>query len=549
VFPVSDVHTEFAALAEEAIREVLSRNPAMATHMGIHDYDDQLRDHSPEAQQAERQALAALIRRAGAIRSTDLNADERVDLELLQVMLEDSRQSLEVGEPQLHRPDHYVSDLLGGAYLLMSRDFAPAGRRAESLLARLRQVPRVLRQAQANLREVHPVIREVATAECRGGIGLFTGMLPAFAAQVPALEAKLNEAGNQAAGALEAFAQFLETELKDRGICDFALGRERFDWRLKHYYQIPYDAETLYETGLELVRQTQREMAELARVIDPNATWQEILERAKRERPSAGELVEAYRTMTAQARQFIIDREIVPLPPDEELVVEETPPFLRPGMAFAAYSMPGPFEAKPQGFFWVTPIDQSAPAEQQERQLAAHYWPWMKIIVLHEAYPGHHVQICWSHRHPSRVRRFAFNILFAEGWTMWCEQMMEEQGWLATPVEKLTRLNAQLWRCCRIVLDTALHTRGMTPAEAIEYLQTTAGLPKAAAATEVTGYYCREATVPMSYMMGKQEVLRLLKDCRDQRGAAFRLNEFHRELLSHGTIPFRYIRSAMLGER
>lgn len=534
--------SRFASLQAELLRDYFAEYPTHATWLGVHDHDHRLADYSPEALARRVATLRAYQERLAAIPAGELSPDDQVDWEILSVLLADLLQELTLEQPQATRPDTYVDDALSGCYLLVAREFAPAPARARSLLGRLEAVPRVLAEARANLGDPSPLAVQVALEIARGGEGFFTGMVPAFAREVPELEAPLIRAARSAAAALAEFAGYLEQELLPRARGDFALGRERFDWKLKHLYRLPYDSAELRERGEELIRQTLAQLEALARQIDPLSTWQEIIAREKQRHPAAGELLSTYQRTVAAARQFILDRGLVDLPPGEQLQVAETPPFMRPTLAYAAYLAPGPFERLQEGIFLVTPVDPAAPAAEQAERLEGHNYPSIKLTALHEAYPGHHLQLTWANQHPSRVRRLVLNTLFAEGWTLYCEQLMDEEGWLESPVEKLFRLKDQLWRACRVALDAGLHTQGMPVDEAIRTLVEVAHLEPAAARTEVTGYYCLQPTVPMSYLIGKEELLRLKADYQAQAGSQFSLRQFHQDILRHGSIPWAYIR-------
>lgn len=541
--------TRLHALGDRLIAQYVRMHPTLATFLGIHEYDHQLMDFSPGRYEQEVRLCRELIAELQSIPAAELELSDRIDLEMALVSLADELWELTESRPHTRRPDLPLGEALGGCFVLIVREVRPLAERAQNLLGRLRQVPRVLRQGRELLEGSAPVWTQITLAQARGGVGFFRHMVPAFAGGVPELAAELNQAAEQAAAATEEYAAFLEQDLLPRSTASFALGRERFDWRLRHVYKLPYDAASLHARGREMVQETLAQLEEMARRIDPSSTWQEILRRVD-DHPPADRLLEVYREVTADARRFVVENGVLDLPPGDELQLMETPPFLRPQLAYAAYSQPGIFEQRQQGLFYVTPVNTSASPEAQAEQLRHHTYANIKTTVLHESYPGHHVQLSWHNQHPSRLRRLlsANNTLFMEGWTLYCEQLMDELGWLATPEEKLSRLKDQLWRACRVVVDSGLHALGMSVEAAEEMLANVAGLDRQAAATEVRGYYCFSPMVPMTYLIGKQELMRLKEDYRRARGPSFSLKEFHMELLSHASIPFAYLREIMLGE-
>jgi len=374
-------------------------------------------------------------------------------------------------------------------------------------------------------------------------------LIPAFAAQASsaALTRDIEEANAKAIEAVQDYLAHVESLLPRSGP-EFATGREVFDYLLRRRHYLDYDADTLHAKGWELFNDTLRQMEETARRIDPSQTWEEIVGRLKGDHPEPGTLLDTYREEMARSRQFVIDHGIVDIPPGEELVIEETPAFERAIIPYAAYLPPAPFEKEQVGRFWVTPVDTSASPETQEQQLRDHNNFGIPVTALHEAYPGHHLQLCWANRAGSDIRKVIDSTLFAEGWAFYCEELMEDLGFISGPEYRLIRLKDQLWRAGRIILDTALHTKGMTVDEAVDFFVTKVHMERPNALAEVRRY-TSTPTQPMSYLIGKLEILKLVEDYKAAKGAAFNMRAFHNELLSHGTIPPAVVRRIMLGGR
>ena len=180
--------------------------------------------------------------------------------------------------------------------------------------------------------------------------------------------------------------------------------------------------------------------------------------------PSAGDLLKTYEGAMQAARQYVIDHDIATIPQNEVLRIMETPAYMRPVLPYAAYMPPGVLEEMQEGLFFVTPVDASAPPEVQEQKLKGQNHDKLPITALHEAYPGHHLQLVWANRHKHIPRRLAIflSTLFIEGWAFYCEELMEQLGYIAEPIQRLGRLKDQLWRAARIIIDVSLHSKGMT---------------------------------------------------------------------------------------
>jgi uncharacterized protein (DUF885 family) len=226
------------------------------------------------------------------------------------------------------------------------------------------------------------------------------------------------------------------------------------------------------------------------------------------------------------------------------LDVVPTPSFLVPLMPFAAYEPPPVHLAGQAGRFYVTLPQPGAAPDVVARQLREHGVHALPSLVAHEAYPGHHLQLVTAHRLRSPVRRHLWTPVMVEGWALYGEQLMAESGYYAGPEARLFQLMNLLWRAVRIVLDVGLHTRGMTPAEAVQYLTDHLPMERRNAEAEVRRY-CAYPTYQLSYAVGRRELLELRRDYQERAGADFSLRRFHDELLTYGGLPVSLARWGM----
>ncbi|HCJ10131.1 MAG TPA: hypothetical protein DHW14_03055 [Clostridiales bacterium] len=543
---VSGDRPDFKALSRQILDWMFRTNPVEATLLGVHDYDDRLGEFSREAIEERHAQAKEFLEAVRRVDPEGLDPDDRIDRELVERKLEETIRLHE--DVREWRRNPYYADLpTVGVYILISRDFAPVDERLEAVLGRLKETPRVLAEGKANVTEPVRVWVETARESTRGSLMFLKTLVPAFAARASSdsLRREVEEANEKAVAAVEDYLKHLE-ELLPESRPEFGVGREVFDFLLRRRHYLDYDADSLYAKGQELFDETVRQMEKTAREIDPDRTWEDIVEELKGRHPRPGELLDAYRGAMADARRFVVEHGIVDLPPGEELLVEETPPFARPVIPYAAYLPPAPFETKQLGRFWVTPVDEAAPEEVQRRQLRDHNTYGIPVTALHEAYPGHHLQLCWSNRHRSDLRKLSNSTLFAEGWAFYCEELMEDLGFIAGPEYRLIRLKDQLWRAGRIILDAALHTRGMTVDEAVDFFVTKVHMERPNALAEVRRYTVTP-TQPMSYLIGKLEILKLVEEYKARKGPDFDMRTFHNELLSHGTIPPAVVRRVILG--
>src|SRR5689334_715018 len=271
--------------------------------------------------------------------------------------------------------------------------------------------------------------------------------------------------------------------------------------------------------------------------IDDRVDEATVIDRLKTDHPATfAEALEAYRTAMVRARQHLIDHDIVTVPDDERIEVVETPEYLRNVIPFAAYFSPPKFDPKPKGIYIVTPSVGNDPNAMREHNFSS-----ISNTSIHEAYPGHHLQLHVANSHPSLTRLLTDAPEFVEGWGMYSEQMMREQGFDAAANFRLNMHTDAIWRACRTILDVRMH-RGEIPIEdAIRFLVEQTSFEEVNARAEVRRY-TYTPTYQLSYLLGKVLLLGLRSDEQQRLGSAFSLRDFHDALLRNGSLPISFHR-------
>jgi uncharacterized protein (DUF885 family) len=538
----------FYRRADQWLDRLLERSPVSATFLGDHRFDDRLGDNSAQALESEHREQLEALAEFEAMDTSAFRLDVRIDHTLILQLIRDDIRHYERIESHRRNPGRYLDEVMDGVFLLLMREFAPLPERLRLALGRLRETPRVLQEGRQNIipEQVPKVWAETALEQAQQAPGLYTGLLPAIAAEAaPELQADLAQAGQAAAQAVGAYADFLQKDVIPQAAGDFAVGRDLFDELLRDLHMVDYSADQLLETGWQQFCQTKAQMETVAREIDPARSVQDLLEEAKADHPAAAELLDAYQREMASIRQYVLDNDIVTIPEGESLRMIETPGYLRPVIPFAAYLSPGILEEEQEGLFLVTPVDPEAPPEAREQTLRDHYRAKLPIVALHEAYPGHHLQLVWANRQESTPRRLGSILahMFIEGWAFYCEELLEHMGYIASPVQRLGRLAGQLWRAARIILDVSLQTRGMSVEEAVQILVKECQMEPAGALAEVR-WYTQRPTYPQSYLMGKLATLDLVADYR-HTNPEVSLREIHDAILGCGSLPLRLMRQQL----
>lgn len=532
-----DERQRFEHLATAYFESAYRASPTMATDLGIHEYDHLLDDISQPAIQARIGELKAFRRKFRALDGKQLRDGVGTDHALILSDIETELWLLEDTRDWETDPSYYVADPFFSIFLLASRDFAPLSERVNNLAARLEQVPALLDAARANLKNPPHILTEIGIEETEGAIEFCEMLVPQIAAQMKPPR-RLTRAVKQALMALRQFLAYLQDDLMLTSTGKLSVGARHYAKILKYDHMLPYTIEQVVAMGERVFAETERELAAWAKRIDRAKTWHEIADEARTQFPPRHRLLGAYRHEVARLREFVREQDLVTLPAQDCEVIE-TPPFERALNGFAAYIAPAPFEQDQRGQFWVTPVDSSAPRAQQIEQLEEHCNFLYPVTAAHEAYPGHHVQLVRANHAGSRWRRHFSASIFAEGWALYCEEMMNEAGYYQDPRVRLFQLKDRLWRAARVINEIGIHCYDLPMDDAARFLVEKVGLTHGAARAE-TRRYVAEPGQPMSYLIGQLEVERLRKKFR-----RLPLKKFHDLLLDSGTIPFVLVEKEM----
>lgn len=536
-------------LCSRILRTLWRHSPVNATYLGVHDYDSLLAAFDPATLESQALELKDHLREISATReaSPALTADEQLDLDLLERELRTLIRTHEEVRTPFRNPGSYLEEAAFGVYLLMLREFAPAEERAGAIHSRLLSVPRLLEEARRNLSSPREV--PALWAEMARDLGASAGTFMEEAVEwtrrnAPRRVTEVEASSRAAREAVAAYLRFLEERVQPHARGSFAVGRDFFEFLLREAHGIEDSAEELDRFGRGEMEATLLRLAEMARE-GRTESWEKRVEFFQKDTPPPERLVATYAEEIARGRQFTRDRGLLDFPPGESLEVIETPVFERKTTPFAAYVPPAPFEERQHGYFWVTPPDSSFTPEQRAHHMKEHMLPSIPITCVHEGYPGHHIQLTLANRSSSPVRRQIWTPVMVEGWALYCEEMMGEEGFYTDPRTSLLQLKDYLWRSCRVFIDVGLHSGALTFEEAVRVLVDVVRINPQSAAGEVKRY-TKTPTQPLSYAVGKREILGIREELRRREGRGFSLKSFHRRLLQFGSIPPRLVRERIL---
>ena len=534
--PEPEAQRAFNRVARRFFDWMMRQHPGTATHMGIHDYDNRLANYAPKALADRRERREAFLKEFQAVPARGLDLDSKVERKL---MIDQLRAGITLDKKwptEERNPGLFLDDGVYSCYAITVRECGDAEEAAQKMTERLLAFPRMLNQGRKLVVRPTRINCEVALLSGHGAISFFK--------QASTRQA-MRDAAQQAEEAVQDYLHWIEQELLPSASEEFAFGRDLFELLLKKKHQLNMDAAELLRFGKRAYRQTINELTQTAARLNKRYTWEQQVEILKRDHPTNSELVQYYADEMKRAKRFVIEHRLVDIPEGEKIDVVPTPEFARPIIPYAAYMSPAPFEKEQRGIFWVTPVDRDKTPAQMEEQLRGHSVHGIVVTALHEAYPGHHLQLTVGNLLKQRPLRMLLGTsVFVEGWALYCEQLMWEQGFYDDLRARLLQLKDQLWRACRVILDVNLHVGGWSFDKGVNFLVEKAKLEPPNAAAEVRRY-CQTPTQPMSYAVGRDQVLAVLEDYRKMRAGAFNLRQFHNELIRHGSLPVKQLRQLM----
>jgi len=519
--------------------------PGLGTRFGLHQHDGRLPDLSRGAMLADIEAEAAFVRRLEAVDRTTLS--ERVAFER-DLALHSARLRLFEAEVvrSWERTLNACDEIGDALFLLVARDFAPLAERLVPVTARIEAVPQALQQVRDRLGEapVRPWMEQERDAASE---------LPQLLAEILTGASSVWRAGStdhrrlvaaveSAERALGDYARWIDSQV-DRYAGRASLGADDLDRLIELRAFDGLSTDDILAVGLEQLEVQHGARREAGRMIDPTLDEAAAVELVKSDGPADFEAaLEAYRAAMLRAREHIARHDLVTLPADDVLEVIPTPVFMRRMMPLAAYFDPATFDHPARGTYVVTPsVDGDAGAMRE------HNWSSIVNTSVHEAYPGHHLQLTAARAAPTPARLMVEAPEFVEGWGMYCEQMMLEQGFEDTPARRVIVATDAIWRAARIVLDIRLHRGEISVDDGVDFLVQHTGFERPVARAEVLRY----TTAPgynLSYLLGKNLLLRLRADEQARTGKEFSLKGFHDALIYSGSLPISYHRRLLAGE-
>jgi uncharacterized protein (DUF885 family) len=553
----------YERVAQRYMDEMLALDPVDASQLGDHRFDSLINDESPQGRARTVAKARSLLADLNQVVTAQLTRPKQVDAHLLQHALEYSIWQVETFRDWSWDPLTYTNLAGNAVYLLLARDYAPLPVRMAHVSARLQAWTQLFAQERAALDPAKvPLINAQTAIAQNAGLSelLDQVVVPEVKRLTPEQQAQINQAIGSARTAVTEQQSWLQKKLLPQAKGEFRIGAQRYDEKLRFELDSPLSRQEI-RTRAEAAIATKRiQMYDIARQVlagragapalpeKPTPDQQQsaiaaALELAYAQHPARDQVVAAARTALAQATVFVKAKDLITLYPDPLDVI--IMPAFQQGVSLAYCDAPGPLARGQKTYFAVSPIPASWTDAQVRSYLREYNTRAINELTIHEAMPGHYVQLAHANRYRSPIRAVMQSNAFVEGWAMYGEQLMSEQGYMDhDPLMRLVHLKWDLRATANAILDQAVHVDGMTREQAMHMLMHDTFQEEREAAAKWVRVQLT-STQLATYFVGFQEHLALREEARQRWGAAFNLKRYHDTALAFGSPPARYVRELM----
>ena len=552
-----DEDKKLAKFFDAMLEDEFKLRPMIATQLGDHRFDDRLENPSPENRELWKQFYkSSLENLRSQIKQEFLSASGKVDFKVLESNLERTLWLQEFNKTYENDPRAYNELIADSLYLPLSQSTIPEEKVVEALILRVALVPKVLKSAIESIKNPPKVILNTAIKQNLGSIRFYKKGIGEFV-KSPELKTRLLDATSKIVLNLESYQDFLEELAKKSVESDWRIGKEQFKLKLVHELQTGVDADNLLRLAeLEMVAVT-NEMYVIARQlwsgmfpgkvlpvpdsIGKNETIVKVLEKLSEKRGNPQDLLKDTRSTVKKIQSFITANNILTLLQPDRCQILEMPEFQR-GNSVAYLNQAPPLDTSAFSVYAISPPPSDWDANTVLSFMKEYNSYMLQILTIHEAYPGHYVQLEYSNKHPSKIRRVLSSGVFAEGWAVYTEKMMLDEGYGdQDPGLRIHQLKWYLRAVANAVLDHQMHCNNMSDEQALDLLVNRSFQTKGEALGKIIR--SKQSSCQLStYFAGAVFFNKLRADAQNAKGDSFSLKKYHEAVLSHGTLPLKLLR-------
>ncbi len=560
------VDAAFADLSKRAMDTWMQLSPVSATQIGDHRYDSELDDLSAAGQQKTVAAYKALLGELDKIEVAKLGRENQVDAAILRNQLQSEIWNAEVLQSGKWDPQLYNGIAGSAIYGLMAREFAPLPERLKAATARMEKLPAIFAQARENLdpARVPKIHAETVAKQNKGILSIVDTFITPHIGELPqADQQRLQAAIDGLKKAVDEQQTWLDKTLVPNAKGDFRIGAEKYDQKLKFALSSSLSRQEIGERARAELKRVREDMYGIAQTVlkdkpgapempaQPTDEQQQkaieaALELAYADKPARDKVVDDAKAALEQSTAFVREHDLMTLP-DAPVDIILMPEFQR-GVAVAYCDSPGPLDKNLKTFYAVSPIPDDWSEKQVDSFLREYNSRMIHLLSIHEGTPGHYLEGWHSAKFPSTLRAVLRSGLFAEGWAVYTERMMQEQGYLNNdPLFHLVQLKFYLRTISNAILDQGVHVDNWDREKAMHLMTHDAFQQESEAAGKWVRAQLTSTQLP-TYFVGAQEHFDTRKAVQEKLGDKFNLKAYHDQVLSYGAPPVRFARQLMLDQ-
>lgn len=551
-----EADAKLEAVFKAYLEEVFRMRPLDATLMGDHRFDALLDDLSPAARSGwlahARKQLETLSQE---VKYEDLSPSAQIDFGIFYDELARQAWLAENTRPFEDNPITYGRYLSDSVYLLLTQSTLPKETNLANAMARMESIPRIVATARETLRHPAKPLLETALLQNRGAINFYEKEIFRLAGDSPHVPV-LKQAAVPVVAALKQHQDFLEKDLLPKANDDWRLGKEKFSRKLELELDAGLTADQLLAEAESELERVQRDMYVIARqlwsryfsgqALPPDdatgrhSTIARVIDEVSRDHGSPDSLVPDTRGTVSSLQTFIRKHDILRLPEQDRCQIIEMPEFRR-GHSLAYLESAQPLDPGGPSIYAVSPPASDWSAARVQSMLEEYNRHMLQVLTIHEAYPGHYVQLEYSNRSRSLIRRVLQSGVFIEGWAVYTEQMMLDQGYGGGDLAlRLIQLKLYLRVLTNSILDHKMHCTAMTDEEAVRLLVD--GSFQSEEVSRLKIIRAKQSSVQLStYFAGRMAMMRLRQQMQREFGDKFELGRYHEAVLDHGSVPVKFL--------
>jgi uncharacterized protein (DUF885 family) len=561
-FGASTEDTRLESFFRRYLDERFAMHPTEATALGDHRFDDKMDDLSPAALKRSVEHLKQTrARLRKEINRSKLSRDGQIDFEILEHELQAAIWVRESANPFATNPRLYNEFISDSVYLLLTQSRLPKETNVANAIARMKHIPNLVAAAKQNLKNPPKAVLETASRQNKGSIGFYESDIFEFVGDSPQLPALKAECA-RAASVLKEYQKFLDDELMLKATGDWRIGKRKFYKKLELVLDAGVNADDVLRDAEAEFARVHGDMYVIARQLwskyftnEPlpsgnqngkHTTITRVLGAVAKEHGEPNQLVADARTTVAKIKEFIRERDLLKLPEPDRCQVIEMPEFQR-GNSVAYMNGAPALDPDAPSMYAISPPAKDWDARRTQSLLEEYNRHMLQILTIHEAYPGHYVQLEYSARTPSLIRRVLGSGVYVEGWAVYTEQMMLDQGYGDRDLAlRLTQLKFYLRAVCNAILDHKLHCSNMSDDEAMKLMVDGAFQSEQEARLKLVR--AKQTSVQLStYFVGRMAHVRLRDEIQRERGDKFHLGRYHEAVLKQGSVSVKYLPELVRG--